>query len=133
MTTYVEARDAIVTFITSNFTDIPVFWENTLEVDLDEVDDRFLRVEIDFNAGEQISIEFSPQDRTYGIVVLTVMTKEGLGTRATLAVQDTLKQLLRHQTLSGVVLRTPVPGDKQVKGGWEARELLVPFHFDSYG
>lgn len=50
MTTYVQARDTLVTKIddalTSSYPTLKVFWENTTEVDTNTVGNNFVQVEV---------------------------------------------------------------------------------------
>lgn len=131
MTTFVEARDNIVSFIEANFTSMPRFYENAKAVDLDAVGDRFVRVEVEFIGSHQMTIGEAPLDRTRGLVTLCLYTKEGLGARGTLQVLDTFKAAAKFQRLTKVQLETPTPGGVKCKDGWEEREFYVPFWFDS--
>jgi len=130
MTTYVEARDAIVSHIDANFSGIPVFYENTLEVDLNTVEDRFIRVEVEFSGASQASMGDNALDRTYGFITYRVFTKQGRGTRATLEVMDTLRDVAKTMTTDKVQCESVRPGKVESKSGWECRDLLVPFWFD---
>lgn len=135
MTTYVEARDALVDFIntdlTASYPTVPVFYENTVQVDLNTVGDQFLRVSIDFITAKQATIEFSPQQRVLGELTFQMLCKEGSGTRTTLAFYDHVFGTLANRMIGGVTLRTPVPGKKEIKSGWASFTLAVPFTFDS--
>lgn len=137
MTTYVEARDALMINFDAGFAaahpGVPVVYENTDTVDLDTVGDRFLRVEIEFTGAVQITIGDQPHDRTYGYFTIFLMTKEGLGTRDTLALMDSIKEIVKFKNWSGVVLSVPKLVDKQCKDGWEGREFATRFWFNSIG
>lgn len=132
MTTFVEARDALVTLIETDFSGYRVFYENTTEVDLDTVGDRFIKVEIEFVGAAQASIGQNPADRTYGLLTFSVFTKAGQGVRTTLQVLDTLKNIVRFKNIAKVQLQHVEPGDVERKSGWECRYLHVPFWFDSF-
>ena len=135
MTTYVQARDALVTKInTALAADHPtlkVFYENTNMVDTNTVGDSFLIVAIDFLAARQSTIENSPQHRVLGEVTFRLMVKDGKGTRTTLQMFDYMTTLLGHQFVNGVYTKTPAPGKKMARDGWSSFDLHVPFHFDS--
>jgi len=131
MTTYVEARDAIVSFIETNFSAIPRFYEDAQTVDLDAVGTTFLKIGIEFVEGYQASLGAQPLDRTLGIIYFCVFSKEATGGRAALQIFDTLKQTIQYQRLGGVQLEAVRPGDVERQKGWVNRELLVPFWFDS--
>lgn len=132
MTTYVQARDAIVTFIEDTFSALPIYYEDAETVDLDAVGDQFIKVEIEFVDAHQASIGEEPLERTLGFVVFSVFTKEGIGARAALGVFDTLRSAISCQNLGGVQLEAVRPGDVERQKGWVNREFLVPFWFDSF-
>ena len=134
MTTLVEARDALAAFIHTNWTaqypTTPVYWENALRVDLDQVGSMFLRVEIEFNDALQMTFNDVPIRRTFGALYLTLFVKDGEGVRAALACLDYLTNIAKYQRVGGVILKTPTPGRRTYKDGWRSYELYVPFLFD---
>ncbi len=133
MTTYVQARDATVSYFnpawTTAFPAVPVFYENTLQIDLDTVGSSFLTVSIDYTDSKQQDIDPSPITRTWGEVVLRLFVKEGGGIRNTLAMQDTLTALMKYRKLGDVTLECPAPGKKQSRDGWQSVDLNAPFFF----
>lgn len=138
MTTLLQARDAIVSFLSADLSanqpDLPVFWENTLEVDMDTVGERFLRIEIDFDGAQQMTINGPDvHHKTWGLVHCTLMVKEGAGIRTTLALLDYLTTLTAYKYLLGtaVFLGTPMPGPRRAKDGWRSYDLSVSFEFDT--
>lgn len=133
MTTFVQARDDLAALISTGLTGIgvPVFWENTLSVDLDKVGDRFIRIEIDFDTARQLTMNGAPIHETMGEIYFTVFSKEGLGTRATLALLDTISSVAKYQLTGRVKTLTPSPGKKDYRDGWYSQELRVPFRFNS--
>lgn len=135
MTTYVEAREALVTKINADLgADYPllkVFYENTEKVDVNEVGDQFVEVQIDFLESRQATLEIFPKRRVLGEVTFTFSVKEGQGTKVTLGLYDYLCSRLEHKALGGVVLRTPTVGRKMNRDGWFISRFHVPFLFDS--
>ena len=133
MTTYVQARNAIVGYLNPAFTTakptIPIYYENTTQIDLDSVGNLFVKVDIDFTDALRLDIDPTPHCETHGEIVLMVLSKEGTGVSGALALYDYLDTLLRHQSLSGVTLMTPFPGRKDLKDGWLVMEMIVPFSF----
>jgi hypothetical protein len=133
MTTYVQARDAIVNYLNpawvAAYSGIPIFYENTTQVDLDTVGNAFLFVEINFTDSLRQGVDLAPMSRSYGELTLRLFTKEGQGTRTTLAMQDALVTMVKYRTLSGVTLDCPTPGRKQSRDGWSSFDLNVPFNF----
>ena len=142
MTTYVQARDNLVAYIntslTTAFPTLKVIYENTLSVDLDSVGDSFMRIEIDFTDSIQSDIDMDrldptvlPGDETHGEVVFRYFVKEGVGTRATLEMQDTIRSMMKLRILGGVRTAIPTPGKKVLKQGWVENDIIVPFSFYS--
>lgn len=134
MTTYVEARDELVTLINSKFsTDHPtlaVFYENTKKVDTNTVGDQFVKVTIDMVGAKQTTIEMSPRRRVLGTVTLEFIYKEGMGTRYALTMFDYVESLLSMKSLTGVSTRAASPGADWSKEGWAGFRITVPFFFD---
>jgi hypothetical protein len=135
MTTYVEARDSLVTLInTSLTTDYPalkVIYENTVKVDMNSVGDMLVLISIDFLTARQATIETHPNSRVLGEITFRLIFKDGSGTRATLQLFDYLTALFNSKTIGGVTTRVPSPGKKQIIDEWSSFDLFVPFVFDS--
>ncbi len=135
MTTFVEARDVVVTLIhTALQTDrptLPVFWANTKVVDLDTVGSLFLRVEVEFTDARQLTINNDPEHRTYGMVYFSVFSKEGTGDRATLDLFEYLTNVVKFQRSANYTFLTPRPGRREARSGWVSAELHAPFQFES--
>lgn len=135
MTTYVQARDALVAHInagwTTTYPSTSIFYENTLKIDLNSVGDSFLRVEIDFMDAVQADIDLASSHDVTGQVVMTIFTKEGTGTRTKLSMFDYMTNLFKLVKVSGVQCSVPRPGKRTVKSGWVSEELLVEFTFNS--
>ena len=135
MTTFVECRDAIVTLIHTSLQTqhpgLPVFWENTLSIDLDTVGERFIRIEVDFDDAHQLTINGNPEHRTYGTVYFTVFGKEGTGVRETLALFQSLTDVVKFKQDARYVFGVPTPGRRDAQAGWRSYELRAPFWFDS--
>lgn len=134
MTTCVEARDAIVAYFNpawiGAFPAVPVFYENTTQIDLDKVGSGFVTAAVDFTDALQQDIDVAPATRTYGEVVLRLFVKEGQGVRGTLAMKDTLIGLMKYRKLGGVTLECPTHGRKMPpRDGWQSMDIVVPFHF----
>jgi len=133
MTTEVQARDAIVAYFhpawTTAYPAVPVYYENTVKIDLDTVGSAFLSVSIDFNDSVREGIDPSPITGSYGEVTFRLFAKEGVGVRDTLGRQNYIRELMKYRDLSGVALDCPRPGRKQARDGWTSSDLIVPFQF----
>ena len=138
MTTRVQARDAIVTLLNTHFTTnhptLKVFWENTTEVNLDTVGDRFVRICIDWHQSRQITIEYKPSTRVVGYIRTTFFTKKGLGSRNTLALIDSFVSSVKYKRISpGITLECPSDVETVTQGNWESREVELRFFFTQFG
>lgn len=134
MTTYVEARDTLISYIHTSWTTayptVPIYYEDTVQIALDNIPDgEFVLVSLAFTDNVRQGIDFAPLSRTYGEVVLRVFSKEGKGTRRTLSLFDYLTALMKYRTLTGVTLESPVPGKVQSRDGWTSRDLVTDFFF----
>ena len=133
MTTYVDARTAIVGYmhpaISTGFPTTKVFYENTVQVDLDTVGSSFIQVSVDFQDAVREGVDAMPYSKTYGVLTLRIFSKEGQGTKETLQMFDWLTSLLKYRILSGVTLDCPRPGKKVSRDGWSSADLIVDFSF----
>ena len=133
MTTLVQARDAIVTHIHTTLQTylptLPVFYENTVEVDVNTVGDQFVRVSVDFDHTFLATFSSDLIDRVVGTITFQIFTKEGKGTRSTLAIMDTLNAQMRHRLLGATTTGSCTEGRKESNSGWTSTELLVPFEY----
>lgn len=131
----VQMRDTLVNRLNTNwaatYPTIPVFFENTLSVDMDKVGDVFLRCAVIINAADQVSVELSPVHRTRGRLELRIYVKEELGTRTELGYLDYLIGLFKYGNYAGLHTSTPEPVPGQSSKGWYSLGLSVPFWADS--
>jgi hypothetical protein len=135
MTTYAESRDAVVTLIVSGLQathpTLPVFWENTKQVDLDAVGNMLLKVAINFDDALQLTVNGDPEHETHGYVSFTLLMKEGAGTREGLVVFQSLTDLVKFKRSAKYTFGVPTPGRKDSRQGWVGWDLLAPFSFNS--
>ena len=133
MTTYVEARTAIVAHINpawlAAYPDVKLLYENAESVDLDTVGDSFMTVSIDFQDSMRMDMDLHPASKTWGVVTFRLFCKQGLGTMETLRRFEWLTTLMKYKTLSGVMLECPRPGKKVSRDGWSSSDLVVDFSF----
>jgi len=133
MTTEVQARDAIVAYFhpawTTTYPTTPVYYENTVKIDLDTVGSAFLSVSIDFTDSVREFIDAAPITGSYGEVTFRMFAKEGVGIRDTLSKENYVRELMKYRDLSGVILDCPRHGRKQARDGWTSSDMIVPFQF----
>ena len=133
MTTEVEARNALVAhlnpaWVLANPT-IPLFYENTTQVSLDAVGERFVTAAIDFTDSVRQGIDEAPVTASYGVLTVRLFSKEGTGVNPTLSSVGFLRNLLKYRKLSGVTTDCPRVGKKITKDGWVSVDLVTPFSF----
>ena len=133
MTTLVQARDAIVTHIhtmlQAQLPTLPVFYENTVAVDVNSVGDQFLRVSVDFDHTLLATVSSDLVDQVVGTITFQIFTTEGKGARSTLAIMDTLNAQMRHKLLGAATTGSCTEGRKESNSGWVSAELLAPFEY----
>ena len=133
MTTYVQAREAIVLHINqawkTAYPTVPLYYENTTKVSLDKVGEMFVKVEINFLDNIRQGVDRSPITATEGEVSFSLFMKEGCGTVKAVKTMDFLMSLMKYKELPGVTLGCPTPGRKVEKNGWSSSDFNVPFSF----
>ena len=133
MTTYVQARTNIVGYLNLAFTTayptIPIFYENTTQVDLAAQPDMFVIVELNFVDTDRLVIDPTPLCESVGELAVRIFARDGTGLATTLSMTDYLHTLMSHQQLSGVTMKTAFIGRKSVEVGWMITDLIVPYSF----
>jgi hypothetical protein len=131
--TFVQARDLLVAHVNTTLqTHLPtlkVFYENTVAVDVNTVGDTFLQVEVSVEDSLLATVSSDLMDKVTGYVGFRLFLKEGKGTRAGLAIFDTLNAQMRHQDLGGVRTGTCSMGRKESRDGWLSMEFGAPFEY----
>ena len=133
MTTYTEARDAIITHFSTNwatqYPTIPVVYDNTNTVDLDTVGNVFLRTTFALEDASQASIGDSPMQRVRGHLYISIFSRAGTGTRSGIGYLDYISTLFKFKNLSGVTVGAPSPTFKESHDGWHMQMIGIPFFF----
>lgn len=128
---YASTRDSLVaavnTYMAANQAAVPVFYENAVIPDLDNVPAPLLRVVVEFHSATQADISVTPVTRIGGTLSLVVLDREGEGTRASLAIGDGLAAALAYKNLSGVQTSSLYPGHSETHDGWHMQEFLIDF------
>lgn len=129
----VQIRDALVTTLNTGWAHpaIPIFYTNSVQIDIATLGDHFLKCDILFDDAVQINIGPNPNHRIYGTLVLKVFSKDTRGTRTALGYIDELSSLFGFKNLSGVKLQAPRTGWEQQSKGWLSTDLRVSFWADS--
>jgi hypothetical protein len=131
---YVEIRDTIITALNTAWVadqTAPIFYENTVEIDLDTVGGLFVACEIDFTDTVQADLGPSASSIIMGELMIRIFSKDGTGTRAGLALFDYATTQFQRKNISDVVMETATPGRKVSKNGWTSMEIFIPFSHHS--
>lgn len=131
MSNYTTTRDYLVQMVVNDLgpqiPGVPIFWENTLSVDLDVVSSPFMRVEIEFDDSSQMTVTGAPKRALHGAVSFTVLVKAGDGTRKVLEIFDTIESVVKFRTSTNCNLGLPLPGAREERKGWVSYEIRAPF------
>ena len=131
--TLVQIRDVLATALNAGWAHaaVPIFYTNTVKVDVAAMGDHFLKCDLQFDDARQINIAPTPDHRIYGTLAIRVFTKDTLGMRTALGYLDELSSLFGFKNLSGVQLQAPRTGWEQQRDGWSSIDLRVSFWADS--
>lgn len=128
---YSGVRDALVTaistFMAASYSSTPVFYDNAVVPDFDTVVAPLLKVSVEFQDAHQGSIEATPMTRIMGTLSLSILDREGKGTKVSLQLGDALGAALAYKNLSGVQTSTMRPGHSEGHDGWHLQEFLIDF------
>lgn len=131
MSSYTTTRDLIVTFVDpawkATHSEIPVFYEDTEAVSLDDVGSMFLTVSIPMTDAVRMGMDAAPCTEVFGEIVFRLFTKAGGGVRSSLVVFDYLTTLMKYRRIGDIAMDVPVPGRTTSKDNWTSRDLVVSF------
>lgn len=126
-------RDAIVARVLDGypaaFPDVPLITENA-PFDYNNPPETFTELDIEFHDGKQLNVAVDPKTRYHGCVYLTVTTREGKGTRGTLAILDWAAGHLGYYRTLRLNLQAPEPHETRPPKGWYSKALKVDFYAD---
>lgn len=127
----VSIRDALVQAIHADFIaaypSIPIVYDNAA-FDRNSPPPTWVEYEVAFLGGDPIGMAQNPRTRLAGFVYVTVWTRAGTGSRASLAIGDWFATKLAYKSFSGVMVQAAEPGDEGAPpSGWFTR--LVKFYF----
>ena len=132
-TTYVQARDAIVTHVATQLaTQLPttkIVWDNTENVDISSVGNRFVQVEVDFDDAVQATVGADASEQVLGVISFRVFAKVGTGTRETLVLFDVLRDIVAFRDISNISVGVARPGPKQEHKGWVSWDFYADFTY----
>lgn len=133
MSTEAQVRDNVVSLLNPAwviaYPTIPIFYENTVKINLDAVGASFLRVSVNFVDSLRQGIDPQPYTASYGEIALQLFAKDGQGTKVLLDRMSFLRTTLKYQNLTHLTTDCPRPGKKQSRDGWTSQDLIVPFNY----
>lgn len=125
-------RDAVTTKFRDKFskrTDCLVQYENDKHVDIGEITLPVLSYEIVYSNSEQADLNANPYIHDEGNILVTVLVREGTGTKDPIRLREECAVLLQRQYLAGAQMEVGklLPNSHAVKG-WVGYRVSVPFH-----
>jgi hypothetical protein len=115
----------------SNFSTVPVFYENGALPDKDKVGPQWLDVSVSFIDGGEVTVGSRPRGRDEGSIKLMVYTKLGEGTQTSDALLDSLREYLRtNNRYQEAKLGFPRRHSAPAALGWHKAGLIIPFKSD---
>ncbi len=130
MIDYTEPRRALEMYVNTNFSAVPVIFENVAVDESVDLSGGF----IDFTdlGGSNVKMDISgDESQVKGNIVIRIYTPLGSGTQQGRQIASTLDTLLKGQTLSGLHLMEPVfESFGQVEGAdFFQQNLTFPYQF----
>ena len=134
---YVSLRQAIEARFNTNWTFTPIQWPNK---DFDPNESRYVgtfdiggnwvRLAINTNEPDQVSVGGTPLKRVYGIISVSVFVPFNTGTGSADSLVDSVASIFEDQSFGGVVCRTT---ERRVIGkteSWYQVNANTMFNFD---
>ena len=130
MSTLVTARTAIVTYLQANLpANTKIFYENTVEIDLNAQPDLFLLCIIDMTDTVRKNFDLVALRERFGEVIIRVFVREGKGTAGALGMVDFFEGKLSDLSIGDITFGTVRPSRKIKQDGWLMQDLVVDFRF----
>lgn len=132
--TYAATRSAIVTLFNAPFIAafpaVPVYYENTVEINLDAAPALVVLASVDFM--DAIQMEIAPlHTDTYGEFVLRIHSRASGGFASSLGIADWMHANMSYKITSGVNLNAAYIAKKSTVAGWLLTDVVVPFRYIS--
>lgn len=124
-------RDAVTRKFQTKFSnrgDCQIEYENGLKIDIGEVTAPVVTYEIVYSTSLQADLSAHPLLRDEGNVLVTVLVKEGTGTKTAVRLREECATLLQRQYLAGALMAVGqlLPNSHLVKG-WVGYRVSIPF------
>lgn len=130
-----EARQALATaFVTGWEAAHPtyeIFAEGIRDPDLTNQEVAFVTLKISLPRVSQAELGDNPMKRYEGLVELGLFVPEGQGTKKFFEMNDTIVDTLAVQVINGIRMYSATTIERQPAVGWQSREVLVNYSFDS--
>lgn len=107
-----------------------LYFENTVEIDLDSQGDVFALCLIDFIDINRLNVDASVMREYFGEIIIRVFTREGSGVNPSLDLADYLLGILSDIDIpTKITCKTSYVGKKVVDSGWMMVDVVTPFAF----
>lgn len=130
-----EARKAISTKFLADwataFPSVPVFVEGDTEPDLTQQVLPFILFKVGLPNVAQADFSAIPLRRYTGLVEIGMFVPQGSGTKPFFDMFDIVEKKLAIQNISGIRMYSATVIERQPAVGWQSREVLVNYSFDS--
>lgn len=130
-----EARQALSDrFITEwefAFPTYEIFIEGISEPDLTTQEDPFVMFKVNLPKVSQAELSDTPMKRYEGVVEIGLYVPMGQGTKKLFLMNDAVVDSMAVQTISGIRMYSAIPIEREPAVGWQSREVLVNYSFDS--
>lgn len=124
---------AIQTFMSQNYEDVPVVWENGPVPDEAAIGNVFLDVEIRWDDAANVTLGHTPRGRDWGHIATFVYYKQAEGTALPDEIAQDLRDLLSNRRLGAGETKLAKRVTSPELRGWYRTGLLTPFRIDSQG
>lgn len=108
-----------------------IFVEGDKSPDLTDQNLPFVQFKVGLPRVAQAELGNNPMKRYEGLVELGLFVPKGQGTKNFFEMNETIVNTLAIQVISGIRMYSAVPIERQPAVGWQSREVLVNYSFDS--
>ena len=110
---------------------VEIFAEGVKEPDLTKQKTAFVMFKVCLPRVSQGELAQNPFRRYTGLVEIGLFVPKGKGTKPFFDMSDSIVSILAVQVISGVRMQGVTAIERQPAVGWQSREVLVNYSFDS--
>lgn len=125
---FADKQTAIETYFNTNVVGIAKVYENS-SAPAATIYDEFVRLTIQFGDGQPTQIGGKGY-RYFGIAMIQIYQKEGVGISRGVSLADTISALFRGLYVGSIYFQTPYVNKFPSEKGWFQVQITAPFYFD---